>query len=85
MTIKEYLDKAKELDDKFINRNGKLYSETVTETTDIWSNDACRGYLLYACESLNIDEKTRQALLSELRHAFDDYTTDQAEKHYCES
>lgn len=82
MTIKEYLDDAKTLDDRMICASGKLYSETMAESMDIWSNDACRGYLLYACESLDIDEKTRRALLNELRYAFDFHSVDEAAKHY---
>ena len=82
MTIKNFLDRLKENDDKFTNPDGLKLSETMEQCTEIWSNDACRGYLLAAAKQLKMQRKLIEAMIAELRFQFDTLSVDDAEKLY---
>lgn len=82
MTIKDYLDDLQKLDDKFKWSDGKKYSEGIAECTSIWSNDACRGYLIVAAKQLKLSKIEIGKLLRYLNYAFDCYTQDEAEQVY---
>jgi len=49
-----------------------------------WSNAACRGYAIKACESAGLERETITKIIHEFRWAFEEYTVKQAEKIYYE-
>jgi hypothetical protein len=45
-----------------------------------WSNAACCGYLLLACDNLNLDKTQIEALLSSMKAMFDSCSVESAKK-----
>lgn len=84
MTVKEYREQLKLLDDRFKNRdeNGGPLSEVMVDSMELWSNDAVLGYVTMAAEKIGADQDTITSLVSALRRAFDDVTVDEAIEHY---
>ena len=50
----------------------------------VWSNSACIGYALIACEELNIDKKDIVKIVSQLNSAFDRVSIEDAKRKYSE-
>ena len=82
MTIKEFIDQLKALDDKFNNQDGEKLSEIIAESTSVWNNGAAKGYLLFAAKALKMNDKKVNALLSEMEYTFEIMTVEEAEKYY---
>jgi len=49
---------------------------------DQWSNAACCGYLIYACEGLGCTKEQTDTLLALMQDAFNRKTLDQAKTKY---
>lgn len=47
-----------------------------------WSNAACRGYAIKACESVGLEREMIIKIIHEFRWAFEEYTVKQAEQIY---
>ena len=47
-----------------------------------WSNAACRGYAIKACESAGLERETILKVIHAFRWAFEEYTVKQAEQIY---
>lgn len=47
-----------------------------------WSNAACRGYAIKACESAGLDNETILKVIHAFRWAFEEYSLKQAEQIY---
>jgi len=47
-----------------------------------WSNAACRGYAIKACESAGLEREVIIKIIHEFRWAFEEYTVKQAEQIY---
>ena len=47
-----------------------------------WSNAACCGYLVFACEGLGYSKEQADTLLTAIQEAFNRKTVDQAKKKY---
>jgi hypothetical protein len=47
-----------------------------------WNNDSCIGYMLYACDSLELDEELKKRLIWAIKDAFDFHTLYEAAKRY---
>ena len=83
MTIAKFITDMKALDVRFpVTSNGAKFSDTIINTTNIWSNNACLGYLMMAAEDVNLDEKTLSDLITAMRRAFEDASVEEAEKKY---
>lgn len=82
MTIKDYLDELREMDENYKTSDGKKLSETMEECTSIWDNDACRGYLIAAAKRLKMSREKIISLITVIEYAFSDYTVDEAAKIY---
>lgn len=80
MTIKEYLAGVPDMKSK----DGTSLRETMAETVNIWSNDACRGYCIDAMKHAGFTREQIQAVLSELRYSFNEKTETEAERIYIE-
>jgi len=50
----------------------------------VWSNSACIGYAIIACQELNIDKKDIVRIVGQLNSAFDRVSIDDAKRKYSE-
>lgn len=82
MTIKDYLEEARKMDEKYKFSDGSKYSEAVAKTTNVWDNDACRGYLIEAAKRLKMSREKILSLLEAVDKSFNYYTQDEAAKIY---
>lgn len=82
MTIKDYMDDLRKLDDKYKTSDGEKFSKSMAACTSVWDNDACRGYLIAAAKRLKISREKILSLLGTIDVAFSDYTVDAAAKIY---
>lgn len=80
MTISEYMESIKKLDNKCVGE--REFSEIMSEQTDIWSNDSCRGYFIMSALACGIDSETIREMLTEMKYAFSDKSVSQAEQFY---
>lgn len=53
--------------------------------TERWSNNACRGYVIYAMENCGFSPSDIKRVVEELHYVFDIKTLDEADRHYCDS
>ena len=51
-------------------------------TLNIWSNDACRGYVIMAMQDCGFSSKDIQRVLTQLYEVFDFHTLEQAKQKY---
>ena len=86
MTVYEYVNQVKEMEDQFRNKNGTKFSDAMMKDCDIWSKNACLGYFLYALEASSFGGKIkadiRRELLDHLEWHLDIYTLEEAEQYY---
>lgn len=82
MTIKDYMSKQREQDERLKSADGVLYSEMMADTMDVWSNNACKGYLIEAAQSEGLTPEAIKNLLNALEWAFDTRTVDEVESIY---
>lgn len=82
MTIKDYMDDLRKLDDKYKTSDGEKFSESMAACTSVWDNDACRGYLIAAAKRLKMSREKILSLLGTIDAAFSDLTQDEAAKVY---
>ena len=47
-----------------------------------WSNDACRGYIIWAMENCDFSPEDIKRVVSELYYVFDMRSIEEAEQHY---
>lgn len=50
-----------------------------------WSNNACRGYVIWAMENCGFNPDDIQRVISELHYVFDMKSIEEADEHYCSS
>ncbi len=50
-----------------------------------WSNNACRGYVIWAMENCDFNPDDIQRVISELHYVFDMKSIEEADRHYCDS
>ena len=81
MKINEYIKSVRRLDNNFAS-SGRLLSDTLIDDMDIWSNEACLGYLMMATKALELDEELASSLRREMRAVFSEVTVDEAEEFY---
>lgn len=53
--------------------------------TGPWSNDACRGYVIWAMENFGFKPKEIKQVVTELYRIFDFKTIEEAARHYYEN
>lgn len=84
MTIKAYLDEHRKLNLRNRDPNGPDWIDIIQESTSIWSNNACKGYLVKALkhycdkEDAQFDQDEVQKLLFALSRVFDDVSVEEA-------
>lgn len=57
----------------------KELAELVLSETNIWTNDACHGYLIRAMENAGFDREHILSAIRGLHQAFDELTVEEAE------
>lgn len=91
MTIKAYLDSHRKLNLRNADPSGPSWIDVIQESTSIWSNNACKGYLIKAlnlyCKNndAQFDKDEAQSLLYALSMVFDDISVEEAETFFEES
>ncbi len=50
-----------------------------------WSNNVCRGYVIWAMENCGFSPDDIQHVASELHYVFDMKSVEEADRHYCDS
>lgn len=83
MTINAYLEKARSVDDRMTPvGHDKKWSEALAENTDVWDNDAVKGYVLKAMRDAKLRTSTIDKVLIRLHWAFSDMTVEEAKSYY---
>lgn len=72
MTVKDYIEKNKVLPDGL--------QETLLEQTNIWTNEACRGYVIKALERMEKPKEEITKVISSLNAVFDELSIEEAEQ-----
>lgn len=80
MRYKDFIAEIEKLPHK--STNGRTLADMYAESVEIWSNYACIGYCKIAMQKAGLDEGSIDRVITELHHAFDDYSIDEAEKHH---
>lgn len=57
-------------------------SELIAMMNEPWSNNTCRGYIIYAMENCGFAPEDIRRVVQELRYVFDFKSLDEAKKHY---
>lgn len=50
--------------------------------SELWSNGACRGYVIYVMENCGFSTEDIRRVVGELHYVFDIKTLQEAEEHY---
>lgn len=53
--------------------------------TERWSNNACRGYVIWAMENCGFKPEDIKRMVGELHWVFDMKSIEEADEHYCQS
>lgn len=53
--------------------------------TERWSNNACRGYVIWAMENCGFKPEDIKRVVGELHWVFDVNSIEEADEHYCQS
>ena len=86
MTIKEFMAKAKNAEEKLTPvGHDTSYSAMLEESVDVWSNEAAKGDAVKAMRDAKLTGKTIDKVLLAMCWAFDDMTVDEAAQYYCDS
>ena len=82
MKINEFIKDVRKLDKKFSSSSGRLLSDTLIDDMDIWSNQACKGYLLKAVKYVGLAPDLVIELRNALDFAFSEMSVEDAEEYY---
>ena len=82
MTVKEFMDKCRSMPLTPITPGAPSYAELMETETEIWSNDACRGYAMMAMQDAGLDQQTISKVLHVMHYVFDQVSVAEAEQHY---
>ena len=82
MTIAEFIRDIRKSNQRPVD-GGSSFEETILSITDIWSNEACAGYLLRAAKLSGLGEEETKKLFHSLHESFDELSVDEAKEYYC--
>lgn len=82
MTVKKYLEGLQVANLSLANPGGPRFLDTMQETAEIWSNNACLGYFLWAARAVGISGQQIEAMLEAYEEAFETVSVDEAAKIY---
>lgn len=79
--------KSKPTDKIFRGSDGAMYSalEMQALMSEVWSNNACMGYVIMALEELKYSEDEIKRIVAAVRNGFEWTTLQEADTHYCRS
>lgn len=72
MTVKDYIEKNKALPDEL--------QAVLLEQTNIWTNEACRGYVIKVLERMEKSKEEIEKVISNLNASFDEISIEEAEQ-----
>lgn len=72
MKVKTFLDSLSGKEDRFI--------ECMERITEIWSNDACKGYAIVAMRSAGLNPREIRKVVIRLERVFDEMSISEAEQ-----
>jgi hypothetical protein len=82
MTIAEYLRQLESARLTPGNPEQGSFTDCMKEATEIWSNNACKGYAISAAIAAGLDKQQTGRLIDALGAAFEEMTVDEAEQLY---
>lgn len=87
MTVKEYHDRCIQnaVESEKSEKEGTAIFEFLMNATEVWSNNACLGYVIDALERSGYESAEIQKIVSVLKESFDFLSLDEAAEHYCHS
>ena len=65
-----------------VNEKMKFDPTLAAMLAEPWSNNACRGYVIYAMENCGFSPEDIRRVVGELHYVFDFKTLDEAQHHY---
>lgn len=83
MTVQEFLDDARAAAQHLTPQGGsKPYDQLMIETTHIWDNGICKGYVIDALRRSGCQREEIERILHYLHLSFDEISQDEAEQIY---
>lgn len=82
MTVKEYLRGIQSSNLTSVTPGGPSFLEAVQDTAEIWSNNACAGYFLWAARAVGLSGQQIKDMLAAYEDAFETISVDEAAKIY---
>lgn len=65
--------------------DNSAFFDYISDATEIWSNNACLGYVIAALQSMEYEVTEIARITAAIKDAFDRFTVDEAEKIYQKS
>lgn len=75
MTINEFIRNAKEK-----GNSEEAINQILLETNEVWSNKACRAYMIAAASAAGVNDDTINRMIEALEAAFENWTIEEAER-----
>lgn len=82
MTVKEFLEGFQPANPTSATPGSPSLLETMQDVTEIWSNNACRGYFLWAARAVCLSGQQIKDMLAAYEDAFETISVDEAAKIY---
>jgi hypothetical protein len=83
MTIREFLNRMEQTSSLYApNPELGTLADAMQDNTEIWSNEACAGYMISAAIAAGLDKKQTARLVDALHAALENMSVDEAEKYY---
>lgn len=82
MKIAEYRERIADTKSMINKADGSNLFDTLIDNTEIWNNDACKGYCILAMEDAGYNREQIREVLRQFSDVFDFVTQDQAEAAY---
>ena len=82
MTVKEYLEGIQSVNLTSATPGGPSFLEAMQDTAEIWSNNACIGYFLWAARAVGLSSQQIKDMLGASEDAFETISVDEAAKIY---
>lgn len=82
MTVKEYLEGLKDANITPSTPDSPSFMEAIQDAVEIWSNNACRGYFLWAARAVGLNSQQIKEMLEAYGEAFETISVDEAAKIY---
>lgn len=82
MTVKEYLRDIQSSNPTPATPGGPSFLDAMQDTAEIWNNNACVGYFLWAARAVGLSGQQIKDMLAAYEGAFETISVDEAAKIY---